>query len=63
MAAKQLMTENIVKAANVIRNAEAIIVTAGAGIGVDSGLPDFRFVNEKFLTLHGASVMNRAVTA
>lgn len=25
-----------------IRNAEALIVTAGAGMGVDSGLPDFR---------------------
>src|SRR5690554_2143111 len=29
-------------AASALDDAEAIIVTAGAGIGVDSGLPDFR---------------------
>jgi NAD-dependent SIR2 family protein deacetylase len=29
-------------AAEAIRNAEAIVVGAGAGMGVDSGLPDFR---------------------
>jgi hypothetical protein len=28
--------------AKAIRNADALLVTAGAGIGVDSGLPDFR---------------------
>lgn len=32
----------ITKAADVIKNAEALLVCAGAGIGVDSGLPDFR---------------------
>lgn len=30
------------EAAKAIRGAEALIVTAGAGMGVDSGLPDFR---------------------
>ncbi len=29
-------------AAGAIRAAEALLITAGAGIGVDSGLPDFR---------------------
>jgi NAD-dependent SIR2 family protein deacetylase len=29
-------------AAGVIRNAGALLITAGAGMGVDSGLPDFR---------------------
>lgn len=29
-------------AASAIRSAEALIITAGAGMGVDSGLPDFR---------------------
>ena len=29
-------------AAEAITNAEALLITAGAGIGVDSGLPDFR---------------------
>lgn len=30
------------KAAHIIRNSDCFIVTAGAGMGVDSGLPDFR---------------------
>jgi len=32
----------IKQAAEVIQNAHAILITAGAGMGVDSGLPDFR---------------------
>lgn len=35
------MTE-IQIAADAIRSAEALLITAGAGMGVDSGLPDFR---------------------
>lgn len=34
--------EVIQRAADAIRNASALLVTAGAGMGVDSGLPDFR---------------------
>jgi NAD-dependent SIR2 family protein deacetylase len=34
--------ERIARAAQVIHDADGIIVAAGAGIGVDSGLPDFR---------------------
>ncbi|MBB5020942.1 SIR2 family NAD-dependent protein deacylase [Desulfurispira natronophila] len=30
------------RAANAIRDAKAIVITSGAGMGVDSGLPDFR---------------------
>ena len=30
------------EAAEIIRNADAMVITAGAGMGVDSGLPDFR---------------------
>lgn len=33
---------SIEKAAEVIQSAEAILIGAGAGMGVDSGLPDFR---------------------
>lgn len=36
------MMSAIEQAANALREAEAIVVCAGAGIGVDSGLPDFR---------------------
>lgn len=32
----------IEKAASAIKNSDALFVTAGAGMGVDSGLPDFR---------------------
>ena len=35
-------TEKIAQAADWIRQAPALIVAAGAGIGIDSGLPDFR---------------------
>ncbi len=34
--------ENIKKAHDMIADADAIIIAAGAGMGVDSGLPDFR---------------------
>jgi NAD-dependent SIR2 family protein deacetylase len=36
------LEENIIKAAEAVNQADAVIITAGAGIGVDSGLPDFR---------------------
>lgn len=29
-------------AANLVRNADALLITSGAGLGIDSGLPDFR---------------------
>jgi NAD-dependent SIR2 family protein deacetylase len=36
------MEETFLKAAEAIRSAQALVITAGAGMGVDSGLPDFR---------------------
>jgi NAD-dependent SIR2 family protein deacetylase len=36
------MTRHIQQAAEAIRSADALLITAGAGMGVDSGLPDFR---------------------
>lgn len=35
-------TEDIERAARSIREADSLLITAGAGMGVDSGLPDFR---------------------
>ncbi|MBF0272218.1 MAG: NAD-dependent deacetylase [Magnetococcales bacterium] len=35
----------VIQAADAIRAADALLVTAGAGMGVDSGLPDFRGQN------------------
>ena len=34
--------KNIEKARKALKEADAILITAGAGMGVDSGLPDFR---------------------
>ncbi len=36
------MDDIFFRAAEAIRNAGALVITAGAGMGVDSGLPDFR---------------------
>ena len=36
------MDENIARAARLIERADGLLITAGAGMGVDSGLPDFR---------------------
>jgi NAD-dependent SIR2 family protein deacetylase len=42
-AVTEARTDSAVQqAANVIADAEALLITAGAGMGVDSGLPDFR---------------------
>ncbi|MCG7400495.1 SIR2 family NAD-dependent protein deacylase [Caballeronia zhejiangensis] len=35
-------TENVDKAFSWIKDADGLLITAGAGMGVDSGLPDFR---------------------
>ena len=40
--AKDEITDQLEAAARAIREADALVVTAGAGLGVDSGLPDFR---------------------
>jgi NAD-dependent SIR2 family protein deacetylase len=37
------MSEEVIKAVTeAIKNADCIYITAGAGMSVDSGLPDFR---------------------
>lgn len=37
-----LVDDSIVRAAELISQADALVIAAGAGMGVDSGLPDFR---------------------
>ena len=39
---KETLDKNIKKAKEKLKEADSIIITAGAGMGVDSGLPDFR---------------------
>jgi len=36
------LEQQLSKAATAISNAKALVITAGGGMGVDSGLPDFR---------------------
>ncbi|BBA71485.1 SIR2 family NAD-dependent protein deacylase [Geobacter sulfurreducens] len=36
------LRERFLRAAEALRRAEVLVITAGAGMGVDSGLPDFR---------------------
>ena len=36
------LEEDLRRAASAVRDASALLITAGAGMGVDSGLPDFR---------------------
>ena len=40
-----MLNDKIQQAAEYIHRADALIITAGAGIGIDSGLPDFRGIN------------------
>ena len=40
--ASENLDEDIERAAKAVKQANCIIITAGAGMGVDSGLPDFR---------------------
>jgi NAD-dependent SIR2 family protein deacetylase len=37
-----MKVDPIIRAANAIKSAQNLLITAGAGMGVDSGLPDFR---------------------
>lgn len=37
-----MIDETITQAAKLIAEADGLLITAGAGMGVDSGLPDFR---------------------
>ena len=42
MSSETLDGASVARAADAIRSADALVIAAGAGMGVDSGLPDFR---------------------
>ncbi len=42
MNTDELISEKIHRAVQALREADGLLITAGAGMGVDSGLPDFR---------------------
>lgn len=37
-----LLQDKLARAAHLLQNAKALVIAAGAGMGIDSGLPDFR---------------------
>jgi NAD-dependent SIR2 family protein deacetylase len=45
MNSAETLAENYQRAAQAIREADGLLIAAGAGMGVDSGLPDFRGKN------------------
>lgn len=53
MPTRSLQQAAVDKAAQIIKGADALIIAAGAGMGVDSGLPDFRG-NEGFWNAYPA---------
>ena len=42
MSSEALDIASVARAADAVRSADALVIAAGAGMGVDSGLPDFR---------------------
>ncbi len=42
MVRRDAFTQKIMRACDLIREADGLVIAAGAGMGVDSGLPDFR---------------------
>jgi NAD-dependent SIR2 family protein deacetylase len=58
-----LIDSNIARAARWIADADALIIAAGAGMSVDSGLPDFRGSHGIWTTLLPAGMRERDVGA
>lgn len=54
------LAELAARAASAIRQADGLLITGGAVMGVDSGLPDFRG-NEGFWRARSAKDIQRAV--
>jgi len=54
---KQLR-DAIARSASLIANADAVLIVAGAGMGIDSGLPDYRGPNGLWNTWHPAAKLN-----
>src|SRR5580698_10348585 len=52
---------DIQRAADWIRNADGIVIAAGAGMSVDSGLPDFRGADGLWTSLLPAGMTERDV--
>ncbi|MBF0429100.1 MAG: NAD-dependent deacetylase [Magnetococcales bacterium] len=53
-------SERVQRAAELLANADGILITAGAGMGVDSGLPDFRSKNGFWRAYPAIQKMNLA---
>ena len=54
----KILNENIQKIADIIKNSDCLLIVAGAGMGIDSGLPDYRGPNGLWNTWHPAKTLN-----
>lgn len=53
-------SDGIARAAQWLQDADGLLITAGAGMGVDSGLPDFAAPKASGARIRGASIEHRA---
>ena len=53
--------ENIKQSKNYIDNYDALLIVAGAGLGIDSGLPDYRGPQGLWNTWHPAKSMKMQI--
>ena len=54
----KILNENIQKIGDIIKNSDCLLIVAGAGMGIDSGLPDYRGPNGLWNTWHPAKTLN-----
>ena len=52
MSSDKKLREAILNASKSINDSEALLIVAGAGMGIDSGLPDYRGPNGLWNTWH-----------
>ena len=55
MTYSKQVRDAITRAATLIADADAVLIVAGAGMGIDSGLPDYRGPNGLWNTWHPAA--------
>tara|TARA_B100000886_G_C20419012_1_gene490580 strand:- start:313 stop:1212 length:900 start_codon:yes stop_codon:yes gene_type:complete len=58
MSSDKKLREAILNASKSINDSEALLIVAGAGMGIDSGLPDYRGPNGLWNTWHPAKELN-----
>ena len=52
------LKDNINLSKNILNNSDALLIITGAGMGIDSGLPDYRGPNGLWNTWHPSKELN-----